>query len=72
MKDSHIGSYGVIGLICYFGLYYLLLSNLPVELAGCAILAGDPYSKGIAGMIINRLPYARKEEEAKVKQFIAG
>ena len=67
MKDSHIGSYGVIGLICYFGLYYLLLSNLPVELAGCAILAGDPYSKGIAGMIINRLPYARKEEEAKSK-----
>ena len=40
-------------------------SNLPVELAGCAILAGDPYSKGIAGMIINRLPYARKEERSK-------
>ena len=67
MKDSHIGSYGVIGLICYLGLYYLLLSSLPVELAGCAILAGDPYSKGVAGMIINRLPYARKEEEAKSK-----
>lgn len=65
MKDSHIGSYGVIGLIGYFGLYYLLLSSLPIELAGCAILAGDPYSKGVAGMIINRLPYARKEEEAK-------
>lgn len=67
MKDSHIGSYGVIGLITYFGLYYLLLSNLPIELAGCAILAGDPFSKGVASMIINRLPYARKEEEAKSK-----
>lgn len=67
MKDSHIGSYGVIGLIGYFGLYYLLLSNLPIELAGCAILAGDPYSKGVASMIINRLPYARKEEDAKSK-----
>lgn len=67
MKDSHIGSYGVIGLILYFSCYYMLLSNLSLELAGCAILAGDPYSKGVAGMIINRLPYARKEEEAKNK-----
>ncbi len=67
MKDSHIGSYGVIGLIFYFGLLYLLLSNLPIELAGYAILAGDPYCKGVAAMIINRLPYARKEEEAKNK-----
>ena len=45
MKDSHIGSYGVIGLIGYFGLYYLLLSSLPVELAGCVMLAGDPFSR---------------------------
>lgn len=67
MKDSHIGSYGVIGLIFYFGGYYSLLHSLPLELAGCALLAGDPYSKGVAGMIINRLPYARKEEEAKSK-----
>lgn len=67
MKDSHIGSYGVIGLIFYFGMYYALLSSLPVELAGCVILAGDPFCKGVSGMIINRLPYARKEEEAKNK-----
>lgn len=67
MKDSHIGSYGVIGLILYFALLYTLLSSLPIALAGSAILAGDPFSKGVAGMIINRLPYARKEEEAKSK-----
>ncbi len=64
MKDSHIGSYG---LILYFALLYMLLSSLPPALAGSAILAGDPFSKGVAGMIINRLPYARKEEEAKNK-----
>lgn len=67
MKDSHIGSYGVIGLIFYFGLFYSLLSSLPIAIAGCAILAGDPFSKGVSSMIINRLPYARKEEEAKNK-----
>ena len=58
MKDSHIGSYGVIGLIGYFGLLYLSLSELPIALAGSVILAGDPYSKAVSGMIINRLPYA--------------
>ena len=67
MKDSQIGSYGVISLIFYFGLLYTLLSSLPVELAGVAILVGDPFCKGVSSMIINRLPYARKEEEAKSK-----
>lgn len=67
MKDSHIGSYGVLGLIFYFGLFYLLISSLPLPLACVAILAGDPWSKFCAAQIINRLPYARKEEESKVK-----
>lgn len=67
MKDSHIGSYGIIGLIVYFALLYGLLSELPFELLTGAILAGDPFSKCVAGMIINHLPYARKEEEAKNK-----
>lgn len=67
MKDSHIGTYGVIGLIVYFLFYYFLLSALPIELAGSAILAGDPYCKGVASLIINRLPYARNEETSKAK-----
>lgn len=67
MKDSHIGSYGVIGLTMYFGLLFLSLSNLPLEIAGAAILAGDPFCKGVSSMIINRLPYARTEQEAKNK-----
>ncbi len=67
MKDSHIGSYGVIGLICYFLLFFASIQSLPIALAGSAILAGDPYSKGIAAQIINRLPYARTAQEAKNK-----
>lgn len=67
MKDSHIGAYGIIGLILYFLLYYFLLESLPVEYIACAMLAGDPFSKMIASMIINRLPYVRPEEESKTK-----
>ncbi|MEG2067074.1 MAG: adenosylcobinamide-GDP ribazoletransferase, partial [Tannerellaceae bacterium] len=43
------------------------LHSLPIELIGCALLAGDPYAKGVSAMIINRLPYARTAEEAKNK-----
>lgn len=67
MKDSHIGSYGVIGLILYFAFFYSLLHALPIEIAGLAILAGDPFSKAISSMIVNRLPYARKKEESKAQ-----
>ncbi|WP_071146730.1 adenosylcobinamide-GDP ribazoletransferase [Bacteroides ihuae] len=67
MKDSQIGSYGVIGLIIYFSLMWSLLSALPLTLACIVILAGDPWSKFCAAQQINFLPYARKEEESKAK-----
>ena len=66
MKDSHIGSYGVIGLIVYF----LLLSqfgNLPLHLLCTLALCGDCWSKFCASQLINYLPYARKEEDSKAK-----
>jgi len=72
MKDSHIGTYGVIGLILYFLLYYFLLESLPLEYITCAILAGDPFSKMVSGMIINRLPYTRPEEESKAKNIYSA
>lgn len=67
MKDSAIGSYGVITLILYFLLLWILLSALPVPLVFFIVLSGDVYSKCIAAQISNVLPYARKEEESKTK-----
>ncbi len=67
MKDSHIGTYGVIGLLFYFGLLWTTLSALPVPLACLILLCGDPWGKCCAAQIINLLPYARREEEAKAK-----
>jgi adenosylcobinamide-GDP ribazoletransferase len=67
MKDSHIGTYGVLGLLVYTLLLWQTLTGLPVEVACLAVLAGDPWSKFSASQIINLLPYARKEEEAKAK-----
>lgn len=65
MKDSHIGSYGVIGLVIYFLLLWGVLSGMPVESACLLIVSGDCWSKCCAAQLINLLPYARREEESK-------
>jgi adenosylcobinamide-GDP ribazoletransferase len=67
MKDSHIGTYGVLSLVFYFVLLYLLLSNLELHMACLIILAADPLCKLIASSITLFLPYARNEETSKSK-----
>ncbi len=67
MKDSHIGTYGVLGLILYMLLLFFCLSSLSPEIAALAVFAADPYSKMVTSQLIIMMPYARKEEEAKAK-----
>ncbi len=67
MKDSHIGTYGVIGLILYLLLLFACLSAMPPEMAALSILATDPYAKMLTAQLVSMMPYARREEEAKAK-----
>jgi adenosylcobinamide-GDP ribazoletransferase len=67
MKDSHIGTYGVIGLIGYFLLFYLFLSYLPLAIACVIIPIADPLCKLISSQIVHFLPYARTAESSKSK-----
>ena len=67
MKDSHIGTYGVLGLILYELLLGATLLSMSPEIAALAILAADPYSKMVASQLITMMPYARTEETAKNK-----
>ena len=67
MKDSHIGTYGVLGLILYELLLGATLLSMSPEIASLAILAADPYSKMVASQLITMMPYARTEETAKNK-----
>ncbi|NLX41534.1 MAG: adenosylcobinamide-GDP ribazoletransferase [Bacteroidales bacterium] len=66
MKDSHIGTYGVIGLIVYY-LLLMQMTLLPLETLCLLVLCGDCWAKFVASQITNLLPYARKEEESKSK-----
>lgn len=67
MKDSRIGTYGVLGLVFYELLLGTTLYSLTPELAALVVFAADPYSKMVTSQLILMLPYARKEEEAKSK-----
>lgn len=71
MKDSHIGSYGTIGLIVYFILYISFLYSLDFPEAFALIVSADIFSKFCTGVMINTLPYARTEETAKTKTVYA-
>lgn len=61
MKDSHIGTYGVIALICHALLWTSLLASMEPLMAACVIFAADPFAKLCAGQLTNLLPYARPE-----------
>lgn len=80
MKDSHIGTYGVLGLILYYLLIIATLHSAAPLFApgirsyamGASLMCGDTFCKWASSTIIYRLPYARKEEEAKNKLVYAS
>ena len=66
MKDSHIGTYGVLGLIFYYLLlFHLLVALLNQGMSPLMLLAVDAVCKFLSSTIIWFLPYVRREEEAK-------
>lgn len=65
MKDSHIGTYGVVGILFYFLLAVGSISALPLPQACAVAFAADPWSKWCASLTVKFLPYCRKETEAK-------
>ena len=69
MKDSRIGTYGVLSLIAYLALLFICLFSLPTRTAALLIFAADPFAKMLAGQLVQMMPYARKEEEAKSRMI---
>ena len=68
MKDSHIGTYGVLGLVCYIltlAACLFSLASLSPKLAALTVLMADPFAKMLAAQTVMLMPYARREEESK-------
>ena len=66
MKDSRIGTYGVLGLILYLLLLFEFLCqmNNSVQVA-LTVLGADPFCKMLTAQLTQMLPYARTEDTAK-------
>lgn len=65
MKDSHIGTYGVLALIIYFLALYNCLMYIGSMYGAIVLICADVWCKQCASFIVDKLPYARTEQEAK-------
>ena len=48
MKDSRIGTYGVLSLIAYFAILFICLYSMPTRTAAFLVVAADPFAKMLA------------------------
>ncbi|GAB3392772.1 adenosylcobinamide-GDP ribazoletransferase [Massilia agri] len=65
MKDSRVGAYGAIGVVCMLGTKVTALATLPLTGAIGALLLAHPLSRLCATSLIWRMEYARAEGKAK-------
>ena len=69
IKDSHIGTFGVLGLIIYEMLLFITLCSMTPKMAALSILVASPYARMLTAQLVMMMPYARREEEAKAKMI---
>ncbi|NAS30307.1 adenosylcobinamide-GDP ribazoletransferase [Flavobacteriaceae bacterium R38] len=67
MKDSRLGTYGVIGLILILLLKFTALGEINPVYIPAAIIAGHSLSRFIATTLIFTHPYVRDTDDSKAK-----
>lgn len=77
MKDSRLGTYGVIGLGLLLAVkFFALLKLLPGEPFGLKLalkyISAHSLSRWLATTVIAALPYAREDETSKAKPIAKG
>ncbi|PSL48914.1 cobalamin-5'-phosphate synthase [Chitinophaga niastensis] len=72
MKDSRIGTYGMLGLLLLMTLKFLCLRELSFYKVMLAIIAAQPLSRFIAVTIIYTHSYVRENEDSKAKPIANG
>ena len=65
MKDSRVGAYGAIGIVCMLATKLSALALLPAHLAVAALFVAHPISRLAATALIWKLDYVRGEGKAK-------
>lgn len=67
MKDSRLGTYGVLGLVSALLLKIALLAAMPISIAIIALIIGHTASRLFCISLLTLLPYGGDVEHAKAK-----
>lgn len=67
MKDSRLGTYGVIGIFMMLLLKFLVLAAVPINIVPVVLLAGHSISRFAASTFIFTHNYVRENDNSKVK-----
>ncbi|WP_370543514.1 adenosylcobinamide-GDP ribazoletransferase [Herbaspirillum sp. Sphag64] len=65
MRDSRLGTFGVLGLVLLVAVKLVTLTSLPVEKIAPALLVAHPFSRGCVAGLIWGMKYVREEGKAK-------
>ena len=67
MKDSRLGTYGVLGLVSALLIKVTLLASMPISVAIVALIVGHTASRLLCISLLALLPYGGEVEHAKAK-----
>lgn len=67
MKDSRVGSYGVVAIVLVLLGKFLALFALPAAALPAALVAGHAVSRGCATVLLKSLDYVREDQLSKAK-----
>lgn len=67
MKDSRLGTYGVVGLWATLGLKFLCLYYIDSKLIPLVLIAGHSLSRFAAATLLYTLDYVRDDADSKAK-----
>ncbi len=67
MKDSRVGTYGLVGLGFALILKVVLLAQIPIEYVALALLAGNVLSRWYSVLVMRVMRYVRLDERSKSK-----
>ena len=67
MKDSRVGAYGVIGIICLFLFKFYVLLSIDTHVIPLVLFSAHAYSRFCATSFIITHQYVRENEDSKAK-----
>jgi adenosylcobinamide-GDP ribazoletransferase len=70
MKDSHIGAFGVIGLVMILGLKFFSQKEISFTILPFVIISAHSLSRFAAVILLNTMKYVRSNEESKVGSVV--